>query len=196
MNFSLKPNTIISHFLPGTFFIVAVVVMILIENTCWIDKATSLPGGLIAVLAGIGFSLALIIGLIFDAIRHLLEPIWDKLGQTDKDGLWWDFFFRGDEKILQNLMDHYYSFYVFDANLVIAILISLFCGVLFLMYEIFFTHEPNEVAHLRILLFGFPLVIIAFILFIDGKNLRKEIKKLATEAIDKEKGGNDAENAA
>jgi hypothetical protein len=102
MKFSLKPNTIICHLLPGAFLLAEVVALLLVLNIISINRIIDLTGPTTAVLGVLALLLALIIGLIIDAVRNLLEPIWDKLDQTDKDGEWWDYFFEGDENFSRN----------------------------------------------------------------------------------------------
>jgi hypothetical protein len=176
MNFALKPNTIISHLLPGAFFLTAVATMLFIANPPWLSTVRELAASLIAVLGIVAFFAALTVGLIIDAVRHLGEPIWDRLCKTDKEGRWWDFFVVGEENHLENLIEFYYSYYVFDANLFIAVILS------YLMLVIYNLPKPS----IDILIIIF---VISLILFFDAIILRNEIRKLALRGLPSEPSG-------
>jgi predicted PurR-regulated permease PerM len=156
----------------------------MVVNMISINRIISLTGPATAVLGVLALLLALIIGLIIDAVRNLLEPIWDKLDQTDRGGEWWDYFFEGDEKFLQKLTDRYYTYYVFDVNSCITFMVSLPISVVI-------WHRECAWGFVGIVLF-----ISTFILFCDAKSLRKEIKRLVIkERSKKTEDENGGENA-
>jgi len=171
MNFSLKPNTIISHLLPGAFLLAAVAAILWTIDPSWIERVALLSAATTALIAALGFLLILLCGLIIDAIRNLLESWWDKHSREDKEGIWWDFFFAGDEKKLEKLVDHYYGYYVFDSNLVIAI------GAVTVI--VFLIHFAYKTLPTSIWISTLVVVVLGIVLFFDAKNLRRDIKRLA-----------------
>lgn len=179
MNVSLKPNTLIAHLLPGAFFLACLVSVLLVANPAWIATVKELSPSLIAVLGVFALIISLVLGLVFDAIRNLTETLWDKLSASDNDGRWWDFFFRGDEKHLEYLMENYYSYYVFDVNLVIALVASLMI-ISFLWAKILSRIFGGDVLPtiISVILVGVIVILVA-----DARNLRRDIRRLALEDL-------------
>jgi hypothetical protein len=128
-----------------------------------LDELTS---GAIVVL----IVLAWILGTFFDLIRNQLESIWDCHHLTTHE-LNWGFFFRGDEKRLAHLEHYYWSFYLLDADMAIAIALSLMFSVCILHLQIIPVH-----GHM-FFIWGL-LLIVASLFAIDAASLRWEIKRL------------------
>jgi hypothetical protein len=167
MNFSLKPSTIISHFLPGAFFLLAVAAMREISDSSSFTKLCAVSGPTVALLGGVGFPLALIVGLIFDALRNWLWERW----RDHYDPMEWDVFARGEEKFRESLIESYYGYYVFDVNLLISIAFALVTSFILCIageLQIKWTVIALAVA-----------LAIIIVLFFDAKDLRAEIAKLA-----------------
>ena len=120
MNFSLKPHPLIAHWVPG--FVSTLITLLAIYNWDYSSLAQSVvPTGTsgafnILLLAVIAF----VVGQALDAIRDLLENIWDIWWEVD-----WPFFFHGDKEKLENLLESYFTYYVFDCNLSLGIIITI-----------------------------------------------------------------------
>jgi hypothetical protein len=126
-----------------------------------IDQLTS---GAIVVLV----LLAWILGTFFDLIRNQLEWIWD-CSHFTTNKLNWGFFFRGDEKRLAHLEHYYWSFYLLDADMAIAIFGSFTVSTLFVRTESVSWH----------MWWIWGLLLFAALLFAnDARLLRREIKAL------------------
>src|SRR6266478_5461756 len=80
------------------------------------------PAGIVVFIL-----LAWILGTFFDLIRNLFENVWDCHWLTNCE-LNWPFFFHGDEKKLANLEHYFWSFYILDADMVVAIVFFLLLG--------------------------------------------------------------------
>lgn len=172
MSFSLKPNAIIAHFLPGAFFLLALAGMLLLGNTASVAYVCKLSGPMVALLGGAGFSLALIVGLIFDAVRN---SIWENiLDLCDK--VEWDVFAHGEEKFRENLIDSYYGYYVFDVNFIITIVVAVVAS-LFLNVWPELGDKWGWVAA--------PVIVVTIALFFDAMVLRSEIAKLSRQGFEK-----------
>lgn len=59
-------------------------------------------------------------GEILDAFRDLIEDLWDHFQRVE-----WDFFFEGQKDEVEKLMGSYFTYYVFDCNMSLAIVILL-----------------------------------------------------------------------
>jgi hypothetical protein len=163
--------------------------MLLATNTSWIEQIKLLAGTIIVVFSAVAFVLALFIGLIIDAIRNLLEGVWDRFSATDPEGEWWDFFFEGDESKLEKLTDHYYSYYVFDMNATISIGLSILLNVI---GAIFFWKETMWIL-IGVTIFG---ALLGILLLLDARNLRNDIRRLALNGMSTRAEGQNGEEDA
>jgi hypothetical protein len=112
--------------------------------------------------------LAWISGTFFDLIRNLLEWVWDcRWIATQK--LNWRFFFNGEPERLANLEHYFWSFYLLDADMAIAILLSLLLSRVFI---------PNGCLNLP---WKLGLAFVAAMFAFDATLLRIEIKDLLDE---------------
>jgi hypothetical protein len=103
-----------------------------------------------------------------------LEWVWDWTRLTEHE-LNWAFFFRGDERRLANLDQYFWSFYLLDADIVLAIIFSLVASVCMIFFKII------AVRSYSCLIWG--LLLFAAVCFVsDAFFLRREIKKLLDEA--------------
>ena len=170
MNYSLKSRTVIAQMLPGVFLIAALGLIWVMAPTLTIPTklttllstattSTAVGAGLIALL----FFLALVAGLLLDTVRELLERHWDSLG--DKDSAWWDFFFTGDADKVGQLDEYYYSYYQLDANFTLVSII--------LFFDLLYVDGLNW--------FLLCPIVVGVICFLDGRKLRKDLKRLVQE---------------
>jgi hypothetical protein len=130
------------------------------------DKLKEVPNAGFVVLV----LLAWILGTFFDLIRNLVEHLWDCHWLT-KSELNWAFFFNGDEKRLANLEHYFWSFYILDADLVVAIVFFLLLGRWILCATVGQAHTYPTSLHVI-------LLVIAAMFAWDAMLLRSEIKKL------------------
>jgi len=129
-----------------------------------IDELTS---GAIVVLVLIAW----ILGTFFDLIRNLLEWVWDSPRFTSHE-LNWAFFFRGDQTRLANLEHYFWSFYLLDADMAIAILLSLMASPCIVFAS------AGAICGNNRLIWSLLLVVPALMFANDARLLRREIKAL------------------
>jgi hypothetical protein len=133
------------------------------------DKLKDVPNAGIVVLV----LLAWILGTFFDLIRNLFENLWDCHWLT-KHELNWAFFLYGDDKKLANLEHYFWSFYILDADMVVAILFFLLLGRWILSVTVGPAHAYPISLHV-------VLLVIAAMFALDAGLLRSEIKKLLVQ---------------
>jgi hypothetical protein len=161
----VKPYLIISHLLPGCFFLL----ISLIDYEKWeFDKikasvkdlnSTSLIGlGIILLIA------AFLFGEIFDSARDgALEWIFEKLS---KKKVRWDYFYdQPDEKKLARFEEFYFTWYVFNLNTAMALIIA---GIVSLIYL-----DSKSYNHWFIVLWSLAIAL----LFLDALILRRDLVK-------------------
>jgi hypothetical protein len=166
MNFAPKAGPLVAELLSG---VTALLIIYFDFHGLSFKEFDELTAGAIAVLVVIAW----IIGTFFDALRNLLEWVWDCSRFTERE-LNWDFFFRGDERRLANLDQYYWSFYLLDMDMAIAIVLSLVASACFLTAKMIPAHWYSWVI--------WGLLLLAAVFFeIDGMSLRWEIKKLLNE---------------
>ena len=113
MNFSLKPHQLVAHWVPG--FLLLMVIAVLHPSAsegvkALLPHSDALSGFVLAVLA-------FAIGQLLDAVRDLCENIWDRWDKVD-----WDFFFEAKPEQIEKLDGSYFTYYVFNSNLVLPLL--------------------------------------------------------------------------
>jgi hypothetical protein len=111
-----------------------------------------------------------LLGTFIDVLRNLLEHLWDCRWFVNED-LNWDFFFHGEQGKLNNLDNYFWTFYVLDADLAIAILLFLFLGRQLLYMTL---GEAREFGWQIKVILSFVAALFAF----DARSLRGEIKRL------------------
>jgi hypothetical protein len=122
MSFPLKPLQLVAQWVPGAFFIVAILPAFydwswsktmedLAKSPTSISPAVSLPAFAIA---------AFVIGQVFDSLRDIFE----------NDNINWDFFFGGETEKLRKLEDYYFTYYIFNVNLAIALSVAMLVWIL------------------------------------------------------------------
>lgn len=162
MNFSMKPHPLIAHWVPG--FVVTLIILLSIYEWDYSSLANGVvPTGTsgtfnILALAVIAF----VVGQVLDAMRDLLENIWDIKWKIN-----WQFFFEGDKEKLEKLHENYFTYYVFNCNLSLGIIIIIF------LKSFSVVKFPSD-WFLFFPLYGIPVVFI-----LNAISLRCEIRKLS-----------------
>jgi hypothetical protein len=166
MNFAPKVGPLVAELLSG---VTALIIIYYDFHGLSFKEFDELTGGAIVVLVIIAW----IIGTFFDAVRNHFEWVWDSRWMSEHE-LNWAFFFRGDEKRLANLDQYFWSFYVLDADMVVAIVLSLAFSLYILLAKII-------VARRHTWLIWSLLLFVAAWFANDAHLLRREIKKLLDE---------------
>jgi len=135
------------------------------------EKLREVPNAGILIL----ILFAWILGTFFDLSRNLLENLWD-CHWFVRHELDWDFFFHGDDKRLANLEHYFWSFYLLDADMAVAIFFFLLLGRAILSQTIGQAQTYPTGPH--VILFA-----IGAMFAVDAMLLRWEIKKLVNEAL-------------
>jgi hypothetical protein len=166
MNFAPKVGPLVAELLSG---VTALLIIYFDFHGFSFKEFDELTSGALVVLVVVAW----IIGTFFDTLRNHLEWLWDSRWFAEHE-LNWAFFFRGDQKRLANLDQYFWSFYVLDADMVLAIFLSLAASVCILGTKIIVARR-------------YTWLIWALLLFIaawfanDARLLRREIKKLLDE---------------
>ena len=152
MSFSLSPHQLVAHWVPG--FVFVILVPLLAPDTYNSAFKPVLPAGDTA--RGILFAvLAFVMGQFLDALRDTLECVWDLWNKVN-----WDFFMHADAAQIEKLDRWYFTYYVFNSNLVVPLL--------------FFTVGELLADHNVVFLGGLTVTIV---LVWDAWSLRCEIAK-------------------
>lgn len=161
MNINIKPHILISHLLPGSFFLI----LFSLDYNSWkMENITNCLEDLDATkMIGLGVILIIIsflLGEIFDSFRDGIgEWLLDKI-----DEVTWDYFYTAPKEELQKLESSYFTWYVFNFNTAVSLLVG---GVITLI----FFHGKVD---FRI---GVAWFLAIFILAFDAWQLRKEVAK-------------------
>ncbi|SRR5712692_6690900 len=169
MNFSLKPHPLVAHWVPGLVALLIIILSAFDWDPTRAIKALTLKQDsfnlTIAILAVVAFP----VGEILDAVRSgIIESFWDRVC----NGRWeikWEFFFRGGTRELKNLHEHYFTWYVLDLNLSLAIFLG-YCYCFYFAPVRSFAYSHS----LEILLWA---GVILAALLIDAGILREEIRR-------------------
>lgn len=160
MNFVPKAGPLVAEILSGSvililgYFAIAYgepAPLILHEN----------PGIAVSLFA----LMAWLLGSFVDAVRNLLEELWDR-----RAPIRWDFFFHGQSDEIANLDHYFFSFYMADADLAIAILLYLILGRPLTSYVLGQRADFPWVVYIM-------LLIVALVFARDARSLRSEIKE-------------------
>ena len=127
MNFSIKPHPFFAHWVPGC--VLVALGLFSIKGWHW-HSVTAVFGSNAGEGAAALFFLsiaALVIGEILDTFRDVVIEgcIMDHCLKPD---IKWDFFFWADANTLNNMIDSYYTYYVFSVNLFLAMFVFLVLG--------------------------------------------------------------------
>jgi len=160
MKFELNSHILIAHWIPGFLLVMALRPTLAASASDLLKSlmAKDVPGGDAMITLALVVA-AFIAGEILDASRDLIEHLWDRFQKVE-----WAFFFEGDKDEVEKLMGSYYTYYVFDCNMSLAIVI--------LLLSHFFT---NFLGGGLVVAF---MVVVFFIFAGNAKSLRSEISTL------------------
>lgn len=176
MNFTPKVGPLVAELLSG-FTVLLLSYLALYNNPLllgYLGRTNPLASALhdnLAAAIGIFFLSAWLLGTLFDVLRNLLEHVWDCLF---KPPLNWEFFFYGNAEKLASLEHYFYSFYILDADMAIAIALFIGVGPSILSTMI-------GAVSLRFWIRYILLPILGAIFALDAACLRYEIKRLLRE---------------
>lgn len=170
MNLSLKPHPLIAHWVPG--FVLLLMILLSAFDWRYESLIARIPSELHSASLII-FALAVLAfvsGQFLDAVRNgLIEECWDYCEEKRQiQQLNWGFFFDGDEAQLKHLHEHYFTWYVANLNLSLAIV---FGGAVSLVLALYRNYPWHLILPVTI---GIVAVIVIFMR--DASGLRKEIK--------------------
>jgi hypothetical protein len=152
MSFSLRPHQLVAHWVPGFMLLLAVQLW---HPTTYDRALASLPSDR-AALTLVWIVSAFAVGQVLDSLRDLSECCWDRWSEA----MDWDFFFKAERARVDQLDDFYFTYYVFNANLVLPLLA--FCLV---------TAGSGHY------LLGIAIVVAVGVVVCDARSLRKEIAR-------------------
>lgn len=120
MNFTLSSHVLMAHWAPGFVVVMAIRPLLLNGSSAALKSLVGLDplGGAIAILAVV--VAAFIIGEVLDASRDLLENVWDWFQPVE-----WDFFAKAKKDEVESFRTSYFTYYVFDCNVSLALFILL-----------------------------------------------------------------------
>jgi len=170
MNLSPKVGPLVAELLSG---LTALFLVYIHLHGISFGGIENLPSGAFLPLA----VLAWISGTFFDLIRNLfvesfLDCVARRFGRlgvvtslVGSEELNWAFFFNGDRDRLANLESYFWSFYLLDFDMAIAILLAILLTIFI----------PNGFLDIK---WRVGLVVVALLFAFDAISLRKEIKGL------------------
>jgi hypothetical protein len=170
MKFNIRPETFISHFVPGFTILVFSFSLIYDWNIIHIFTAIKQKAEFI-IFIGFGILIiSFVFGLILDAIRDIAESLFDKIPKFKVN---WDFFYNETSEKQNKLERFYFPWYVFNANTMFGILISI---IICTIYHHYYSNTDQTFKY------GIIVGSIAFfILLVDAIILRIEIIKHTNE---------------
>ena len=114
MNFAPKTGPLVAELLSG---VVALLFVYFDFHGLSVPEVKLTSGAIILLIL-----IAWVLGTFFDMVRNLFE--WCLEYHFPRYKLNWDFFFCGNKDRLENFDHYYWSFYILDADMAIAILLS------------------------------------------------------------------------
>jgi len=119
-------------------------------------------------LAGALTVMAWLLGTFIDALRNLIvEDIWDRIPNQKVN---WRFFVHGETTKVTNCEKYFFSFYMIDVDLAVAIILFLLVGPLVL--RIITSQAVPAYSLAKHVL----LMVVALVFGLDAFSLRKEIR--------------------
>src|SRR5208283_3786813 len=162
MPFAPKVAPLVAELLSGTAFILILYVSF---RSISLTEINQLSNGAIIAFAIVAW----LLGTFFDAIRNLLESLWDRWKPIN-----WRFFFDGEQTKLLNLDTYFWSFYMLDADITISILSAVITSAALMVV----THRGMTSG---LYWLWTILLAIAFFFWQDARLLRREIKERIDE---------------
>ena len=111
MSFSLRPHQLVAHWVPGFMLLLFILAL---RPSVYKDLEVFLPPD--SARIALGVVLAFVLGQLLDAVRNVLEELWDQL-----DEIKWEFFLDADRGTIDKLEDFYFTYYVFSSNLALPL---------------------------------------------------------------------------
>jgi hypothetical protein len=155
MNFGPKVGPLVAELLSG---ITALLIVYCDLHGLSFKGIDALSNGAMVLL----LLLAWILGTFIDASRNVLEWVWDHY-ETEKVD--WTFFFSGDKDRLEHFEHYFWSFYILDADMGIAITLSVILSL--------FMKTAMAPWYLWL-----AWIVADLVFVIDARLLRREIKDL------------------
>jgi len=178
VNFSSR--VLMAFVLPGFIFIL--LAGLIPPNNYWYEvhvalekmhEELRLPVVIIAVLA-----FSFLAGNVADAIRNTILEDWFEGFYPKPDKEWLNYFFRGEKEKVQQLDEFYYSYYQFEVNsgiwLVIFVVVRIFTVT-------FWPYSPGLEFVVPLWVQGIISIVIAGFLFWDAWLLRRDMRSLIME---------------
>jgi hypothetical protein len=168
VNLSLRPHLLISHWVPG-MFVLMVVVLSHLDWKYGVFIATYAKEGSVVTVSIVLFSIAaFLIGEILDSVRDLLEYIWDKILPEVN----WDYLVTAPPDQVERFDNYYRTYYVFNMNLGLAFALSLLMVWLGVVSLPDWACRPSAIV---------GAVLGLFILLVDAILLRREIARVTKQ---------------
>jgi hypothetical protein len=183
MSFSLKPHPLIAHWVPG----MVVLVLIVLSHFNWCyenfvnDWAGSTSAAAVTVLLlSVG---AFLIGEVLDSARDgLIERLFDWIAERRRrcrGKVNWDYFFTLPPERTEQFNDYFFTYYVLNVNLVLALALSF---VLLLLGKVTFPEGMQCSSRCLFLIIGGVCVLV---LGWDAFALRREIARITWEEVNR-----------
>jgi hypothetical protein len=181
MNYAMTRHQFFSYLIPGFIFITLV---FCVFNDWQIPSShtfADIGSGLSAVFVLVWIIFSLFTGLVFDAIRNgFIEDHIENMKFLKKSKLSihidWDFLTKwGKEKEVKHFYDHYYTYYVFDFNNALTLILI----ILLIIYRLISCYHSE---YIRTHIWALVIIIAVIIFFIiDAGSLRSEMHDMIEE---------------
>jgi hypothetical protein len=125
MKFELNSHILIAHWIPGFLLVLAVRPILATSSSDALRSlmGSGIPGG-DAMIALALIVAAFLAGEILDASRDLFEHLWDRFKSVS-----WDFFAEAEQGEVEKLRTSYFTYYVFDCNISLALVILMLSNI-------------------------------------------------------------------
>ncbi len=124
METPLKPLQFFCEWIPGA--VLAVLILGCFQRWDWSETIDSMAQHSLIVFPAFALA-ALVVGQLIDSLRDLAwEYFADRfLWRKFKGRVNWDFFFSGADAEIRHMEDYYFSYYSFNLNISIALVLSI-----------------------------------------------------------------------
>ena len=171
MNTSFKTQPRIAEILPGALVTILLAVHYVKIHPYVLIYLSNQGSLVLLITAGLAFLVFWIIGTLFDALRNVLEGIWDRRSRIK-----WEFFFKEELTKVRQLEEYYFAYYSMDVNFLIGIIFFISAEAFNWVFSLCVFHL--QVFHLRVLWVLVPIGIAFGVFLLDAISFRKEIKTL------------------
>ncbi len=173
MNLSLRPHLLISHWVPGTFVLMVVVLSHLDWKYGVFIETYAKEGSVVTVSIVLFSIVAFLIGEVLDSVRDMLEYFWDKILPEVN----WDYLVTAPPDQVERFDNYYRTYYVFNMNLVLAFASSLGMNCLGLVSLPPRVWPPS--------VFVSAGLVVCIILIVDAILLRREVACITKEQMNR-----------